>query len=388
MIRKENWPIRTIGEICDFESGNGFTPNEWDTKGIPIIRIQNLNGSRSFNYFNGTPERSWIVEPGDLLFAWAGVKGVSFGPTLWNGPRGVLNQHIYRIRPRNGTDLHWLNYALSAVTSSIEAKAHGFKTNLVHVRKSDITGAAIPYPPMDGQKKIATTITCWDSAIEKAERLVYAKTRRYQYELSRLITRAHCPPKHLGAFAKEVSERNKGGNEARVLSVSNSRGFTLPEEQFERRVASAELTNYKVVRRGQYAYNPSRINVGSIARLNDWDQGVLSPMYVVLGLDDLNVNSDYFMHWLQSREARQRIKNSAQGSVRETVSFGDFSNIVMPLPGIDRQALVAQYLNLVSVEIDKLTRYTEELKTQRRGLIRKLLFGQWRVRANRNRASS
>ncbi len=85
----------TIGDLCEFFNGNGFRPPDWKSSGLPIIRIQNLNGSQSFNYFDGTPEAKWIIEPGDLLFAWAGVKGVSFGPTIWPGPRGVLNQHIF-----------------------------------------------------------------------------------------------------------------------------------------------------------------------------------------------------------------------------------------------------------------------------------------------------
>lgn len=118
--------ICTIGELCDFESGNGFSPQDWKQKGLPIIRIQNLNGSDAFNYFEGEPDPAWIVEPGDLLFAWAGVKGVSFDPTIWHGPRGVLNQHIYRIRPKPGVNKRWLHYALEEVTTEIESKAHGF----------------------------------------------------------------------------------------------------------------------------------------------------------------------------------------------------------------------------------------------------------------------
>ena len=75
-------------------NGNGFRPTDWKASGLPIIRIQNLNGSRSFNYFDGEAKDEWIVEPGDLLFAWAGVKGVSFGPTSMSGKRGVFNRHI------------------------------------------------------------------------------------------------------------------------------------------------------------------------------------------------------------------------------------------------------------------------------------------------------
>lgn len=100
-----SWQETTIGDICDFENGHGFRPPDWSKSGLPIIRIQNLNGSKDFNYFAGEPEKDWIVEPGTLLFAWAGVKGVSFGPKIWDGPKGVLNQHIYKIYPKANIDV-------------------------------------------------------------------------------------------------------------------------------------------------------------------------------------------------------------------------------------------------------------------------------------------
>ena len=237
----------------------------------------------------------------------------------------------------------------------------------------------MPLPRRPEQEKIAEILFAWDSAIQKTEQLIAAKERHYTHELSRLISRGQHPHGHVGAFAEEVSARNRGGNEARVLSVTNSRGFVLPEDQFERRVASADLSNYKVVCRGQYAYNPSRINVGSIARLDGWDDGVLSPMYVVFRLDDAKVDSDYFLHWLNSHEARQRIKNSAQGSVRETVSFSEFAAITIPLPDRTRQTAVARFLNALREEIDLLGQSIAALKTQKRGLMQKLLTGQWRL---------
>ena len=151
----KHWSSRTIGDLCDLSGGNGFTPRDWAKNGLPIIRIQNLNGSREFNYFAGEPEPEWIVEPGTLLFAWAGVKGVSFGPCIWPGPRGVLNQHIHRIRPRDGVDKVWLFETLKAFTRTIEKRAHGFKLELVHLRKAEITGQVVPVPPLSEQTQIA-----------------------------------------------------------------------------------------------------------------------------------------------------------------------------------------------------------------------------------------
>ncbi|AEM46400.1 restriction modification system DNA specificity domain-containing protein [Acidithiobacillus ferrivorans SS3] len=271
----------------------------------------------------------------------------------------------------------WLQYSLESKKELLDSLAP--QNAQKNINLEILRPLALDVPPLAEQKRIAGAIKTWDTAIQKTEQLIAAKERHYSHELSRLISRCQHPHAHVGAFAEEVSARNRGGNEARVLSVTNSRGFVLPEDQFERRVASADLSNYKVVRRGQYAYNPSRINVGSIARLNGWDDGVLSPMYVVFRLDEAKVDSNYFLHWLNSHEVRQRIKNSAQGSVRETVSFSEFAALTIPLPDTDKQTAIARYLNALREEIDLLGQSVTALKTQKRGLMQKLLTGEWRL---------
>ncbi len=149
------WAIRTLGELATFTNGQRFKASEWTDAGLPILRIQNLNGSPDFKHFAGWPKPEWMVEPEELLFAWAGQKGVSIGPRLWKGPRGVLNQHIFRVRPRDGVSKVWLYGMLQLVTRQIEDKAHGFKASLVHVRKGDVTGQPVPVPPLAEQRRIA-----------------------------------------------------------------------------------------------------------------------------------------------------------------------------------------------------------------------------------------
>ena len=151
----DGWRIRHIGELCSFANGHGFKAREWSDQGLPIIRIQNLNGSREFKYFAGSAKERWLVEAGDLLFAWAGVRGTSFGPYIWDGPRGVLNQHIYRVRPKQKVAKLWLFETLRQVTREIEERAQGFKASLLHVRKSDITSHPVPVPPYSEQQAIA-----------------------------------------------------------------------------------------------------------------------------------------------------------------------------------------------------------------------------------------
>lgn len=96
----EDWGTHTIGSSMRLINGRAFKPEDWEDRGLPIIRIQNLNDADSvFNYFYGPVEERHRVEPGDLLFAWSGTTGTSFGARIWNGPIGVLNQHIFKVLP-------------------------------------------------------------------------------------------------------------------------------------------------------------------------------------------------------------------------------------------------------------------------------------------------
>lgn len=323
--------------------------------------------------------KSCAVSPGDVLLSLVGTIGKALVVPK-NAPPGIINPRLLRISvDKSRINPQYLKHFVEAEPTARTLKRWS-QGGTMDVLNGEIVGALPVYLPcLRMQECVVSTLSEWDTAIEKTEQLISARELHYTYELSRLISQGEHPRSHVGNFAKEVSERNRGGNDERVLSVTNSRGFVLPEDQFERRVASADLSNYKVVARGQYAYNPSRINVGSIARLDDWDMGVLSPMYVVFGLDSSRINSDYFLHWLDSHEARERIKKSAQGSVRETVSFTEFAAIAFPLPDLDRQAAIARYLNTLREEISTLGVYIEKLKEQKRGLMQKLLTGQWRV---------
>jgi type I restriction enzyme, S subunit len=150
-----NWKKRSLGELCVLGSGHGFRPKDWSESGMPIIRIQNVRGSADFNYFAGEAEPTWTVEPGELLFSWAGVPGVSFGPGIWNGPTAVLNQHIYRVTPREFVDRDWLYEVLLYITPRIERRAHGFKSSLLHIKKIEFTSQSVLVPTLEEQRTLA-----------------------------------------------------------------------------------------------------------------------------------------------------------------------------------------------------------------------------------------
>lgn len=392
----ETWQRTTVGDLCSFESGTGFGPVDWTDSGLPIIRIQNLNGSQDFNYFSGTPDPSWIVEPGELLFAWAGVKGVSFGPTIWCGARGVLNQHIYRVRPTRDVVLEWLYLQLMHVTAVIEAHAHGFKSNLVHVRKSDITGQVCFKPPLREQREIASVMAAWDRAIRRLNDLIAAKLCFKQGLMQQLLAGKRRFPGfcddwrtvHLKDVAEECEERNRGrlGTDS-VMAVTKAEGIVPMRE----RTIAADIDRYSVVKKDYFAYNPMRLNIGSIARWSGEQDVLVSPDYVVFRCkqpvkDAPAIDSDFLDQYRRSRLWERYVTSAGNGSVRVRIYFSDLGRMRLKLPSLPEQRKIVAVLNAADREIDLLRTELDALKKQKKGLMQKLLTGQVRVKLSKGDA--
>jgi type I restriction enzyme S subunit len=169
----------------------------------------------------------------------------------------------------------------------------------------------------------------------------------------------------LSRHLKQKSIRNKDLDVSEVLSVSNQFGFISQKDQFNNReVASKDQTNYKLVLRDEYAYNPARINVGSIARLKDYNVGIISPMYVVFELKK-SLSKNYFDYFIKSKSFSDQMKTRLVGSVRQTLDFKSISSIKINLPSIKEQEKIGRFLSsfdrLIQKQQDKLG-FLKELK--------------------------
>lgn len=369
----------SIGDLCDFVNGNGFRPPDWKPSGLPIIRIQNLNGSNSFNYFDGEPKQKWIVEPGDLLFAWAGVKGVSFGPTIWPGPRGVLNQHIFRVVPREGVDKYWLYLALQVATVRIEANAHGFKSSLVHVQKDDITEQSIDLPPLPEQRKIAEILRTWDQAIKKLEALHANKAQRLDALRDMLMARGSRAgiPTTFGSFLKESRIPGGDGSTARKITVRlYGNGAT---EKSEQRSGSTN-TRYYRRRSGQIIWSKLDFLNGAFALLN----GELDGYESTLDLPAFDCAASVNPHWLIEYLIRpsyytQQVHLARGQRKARRIAPEDWLASPIRLPDRTQQDRIAEVIAIARSEVKTTGRSIEALKSQKRGLMQKLLTGEWRV---------
>ena len=150
---KGGWAKACVGDLAEYVNGRAFKPTEWKDAGKPIIRIQNLNKrDAKYNYSPLGHEDKYLVKNGDLLFAWS----ASLGAYIWNGEEAWLNQHIFKVIPKNSTTKIFVYYLLVKITTELYAKAHG--SGMVHVTKGKFESTEISLPPLNEQHRIVAKI--------------------------------------------------------------------------------------------------------------------------------------------------------------------------------------------------------------------------------------
>ena len=158
-ILPNGWAKVPIRNVCFLINGRAFSPSEWTTSGLPIVRIQNLNNpSAIFNYCDEKIDEKFHIDKGELLFAWSGTPGTSFGAHIWKGGRALLNQHIFRVLfDELLIDKKFFRLALNDRLNSFISKAHG-GVGLRHITKSKFEETEILFPPLAEQDRIATKV--------------------------------------------------------------------------------------------------------------------------------------------------------------------------------------------------------------------------------------
>ena len=385
------WAVIPIKKAMVLINGYAFKPEDWKENGTPIIRIQNLNDSNAaFNYCDSELDPKYLIRSGDILFAWSGTKGVSFGARVWNRENGYLNQHIFKVLVDRALLTRQYGFlALMMAQDSIEKQAHGFKSSFVHVKKADLEKILLPIPPLDEQEIITNILSCWEESINKLQQLIAAKEKRKKALMQQLLTgkkrlagfQEEWKEVKIKAIAKEVSLRNKEDRDLTVLSCTKYKGLVPSLEYFGRRVFSVNVATYKVVPRRCFAYATNHIEEGSIGYQSDYKEALISPMYTVFKTDQ-SVNDDFFFLLLKSHIMLHEYQRRMEGSIdrRGGLRWKEFSGITIKLASLIEQDAIASVLQDADKELSLLQIKLEKLKEQKKGLMQVLLTGRVRIK--------
>jgi type I restriction enzyme S subunit len=253
--------------------------------------------------------------------------------------------------------------------------------SVIHLYNSHLKELKIKTPSLEEQNKIAMFLSLVDKRIELQEDKI-GKLERYKKGMMQKVFSQGIRFKDyagieypewengkLKKFIIQCSIKNKENKNYQILSVTNKEGFILQSDYFDKRVASTNLNNYKIINRNNFAYNPSRINVGSIALLKEYDNGVLSPMYTVF---KTNLDPDFLNYFTNTHSFKEGIKRYLIGSVRQSLSFKDLGLLQISVPIISEQKRISKFLSIIDFKIEKERELFSNLTQLKIGLLQQM----------------
>jgi type I restriction-modification enzyme S subunit len=377
------WKVLRLGDVCEINPSSRKLPEKFYYIDLESVEKGILHSLKEV-FLETAPSRAQrLLEKGDILFQM--VRPYQKNNFLFelNGDF-VASTGYAQIRTKQNRDFIFQYLNFDTFTKKVIEKCTG--SNYPAINASVFSNLKIPLPLLDEQEKIAEILSTWDEAINLTINLIENKKQFKKALMQNLLTAKIRFPEFqdewretkLGKFLKEKSDRNTENIEL-VLSVTNKFGFVTQVEYFDKSVASHNTANYKIVKRGNFAYNPSRINVGSIALLENYEIGILSPMYVVFECLK-NLDNRFLKFWFQSHNFIGNLYKHLAGSVRESLNFKDMKTISIKLPNLKEQQKIAEVLTAFDDEINLLNLKLENLKKQKQGLMQKLLSGKVRAK--------
>ena len=377
------WEKCKLGTLAT-KVGSGSTPKGGDAVytsiGHYFVRSQNvgmgflmLDNIAHINDDIHQKHKATEIYENDVLL---NITGASIGRTAVATKElegGNVNQHVCIIRTNSKVNPKFLCDYIQTQRIQNHIKSLQTGGSREGLNFEQIRSFPISLPSINEQNKLTCLLDKINERIATQVRLI-EDLKKLSCAIVEKMFKQSKTNGRLGDFIEQVSVRNKNGLYSNVLSVSNKQGFVKQSEQFEdRTVASEDTSNYKIVKRNNFAYNPARINVGSIARLTKFDVGIVSPMYVCFRTKD-GIIPEYMEAFFTSQQFFYEMMKRLEGSVRLCLSYEGLCNIPVYIPNMNKQIVMGQNISLILSKIGLEIEYLGRLHQQKQYLLRKMFI--------------
>ena len=366
------WEKTRLGDNCNIQMCKRIMAVQTNTDGgVPFYKIGTIGGKAdayiSKDLFDEYKAKYSFPHKGEVMITCAGTVGKCI---IYNGEDSYYQDSniVWIDNPKEIISNDFLYHLLSKINWS-----HLNSTTIVRIYNDDLRNLKLYYPIHDEQKKITNflslinkRIATQNKIIEDLKKLKSAIIHRCYSSQTNMIP--------LSELLKQCSDRNRSGSDLQVLSVSNKYGFIAQSDQFEdREVASDDTSNYKVVKKGMFAYNPARINVGSIALYEMDGNGIVSPMYVCFTTKSELLPS-YLKYYFASQTFKHEMYKRLEGSVRLCLTFEELCNIEIHLPSIEQQKNISKYISKIENNLSLVDSIFSKYQQQRRYLLSQMFI--------------
>ncbi len=342
------------------------------------INKEKLPYIKSYKKINIHNEENYCQD-GDLILADASedYDGIGKSVEVINVGNNKIVSGLHTILARDTNKVMSLGFKgylfnTSIIHNQIRVLANGFK--VYGISKNNIYDLDVRIPTKTEQEKITNFLISLDKKIELQQRKIEALKIYKRGLIQRIYNRTWNNKIKMEEILIQKSIRNTNDEIHNVYSVSNKDGFILQTEQFKDRIVASEDTrNYKVVVKNDFAYNPARINVGSIARMKQDIKGIISPMYICFKCNE-KILPEYLEYFFESSKFTYEMSKRLEGSVRMCLSYESMLNIPIELPNKNEQEKISTFLNSLSNKIKLEEKKFTELNKLKKGLLQKMFI--------------
>lgn len=397
----EDWEVVHLDSICDVRDGTHDSPKYYNY-GIPFLTSKNLteNGLdfNNVNYISEEDHKRFSerskVEIGDILFGMIGTIG---NPTIVNTMKIFSIKNMALIKFFKNTKINNL-YLLNTIKSRIVSNQFSRTSNegvQSFISLGKIRKLLILLPSKEEQEKIAEILSAWDDGIETLEKLIEQKEIFHKALMKNLLIgkirlsgyNSKWTHSKFNSIFERITRKNEELN-SNILTISAQNGLISQKDFYNKRIASVDTSKYILLKNGEFAYNKSYSNgypLGAIKRLDLYEKGVVSSLYICFKLNNSDNCSDFWKYYFEAGMLNREIKMIAQEGARNhgllNMATEDFFNMLLYHPKDSKeQQKIAEILNKSDKEIQLLNSKLEKLKEQKKGLMQKLLTGQIRVK--------
>lgn len=268
-------------------------------------------------------------------------------------------------------------------------------TTIIRIYNDDLRNLKMSYPQKEEQQKISHLLSLLDERITTQNKIIEDLKKLK----SAIIEKLFCSPKNkqpevrlhgfsdnwqiirLSEICHRIRCKNTEEQCKRVLTIAAQYGLVSQEEFFNKNVASENLSGYYLLQNGDFAYNKSYSGDyvwGTVKRLDNYEQGVLSPLYICFRPDSAKVDSDFLVYYFESKKWHKAVADIAGEGARNhgllNISVIDYFNTIHCIPSMDEQKQVAQIMSTLLSKIAREQRILNCYTTQRQYLLRQMFI--------------
>ncbi|MDO7864454.1 restriction endonuclease subunit S [Brochothrix thermosphacta] len=392
------WEQRKLGELASFSKGNGYTKNDLVEFGDPIILYGRLYTKyetviEKVDTFVNKKDKSIISEGSEVIVPASGESSEDISRASVVGKSGIiLGGDLNIIKPVNYIDSIFLALTISNGSQQKEMSKRAQGKSVVHLHNSDLKQVNILYPKLEEQQKIGSFFKQLDNTIALHQRKLDLLKEQKKGFLQKMFPKnSETVPelrfsgftneweqRKLGEITKRVTRKNKELESTLPLTISAQYGLVDQITYFDKRIASKDVSNYYLIKKGEFAYNKSYSKDfpwGAVKRLDNYDKGVLSTLYIVFKPTDIESNFlvSYYDTTMWHKEVSIRAAEGARNHGLLNITAKDFfdTDLIISTNSKEQQK-IGSFFKQLDDTIALHQRKLELLKEQKKGFLQKM----------------